>query len=147
MPVGVDTLFFKPDPNIIRKIDSVLLLGRISPVKMVLEFIEWVKSKDLQATIAGPILAEDKEYGELVLKSLTPKIKYIGPVDQERAKMLYQSHEIYANFTPAGSMDKTIVEAAACGCKLEVRNPDLKNFKVEDHSLKLLMDRLVLEIK
>src|SRR3989344_3147096 len=142
MPVGVDTEFFKPDPNILREKDSVLLLGRISPVKMVLEFIDWVKSKNFQATIAGPILAEDKEYGELVLKSLTPKIKYIGPVDQEGARRLYQSHETYANFTPAGSMDKTIVEAAACGCKLEVRNPDLKNFRVEDHSLKALMGKL-----
>lgn len=146
MPVGVDTEFFKPDSNIIREKDSVLLLGRISPVKRVLEFIDWVKSKDLKATIAGPILAEDKEYGKLVLKSLTPKIKYTGPVDQEGAKRLYQSYEIYANFTPAGSMDKTIVEAAACGAKLEVRNPDLKNFRVEDHSLRSLMEKMEKEV-
>jgi glycosyltransferase involved in cell wall biosynthesis len=142
MPVGIDTEFFKPDPNVIREKDSVLMLGRISPVKKVLEFIDWVKNKDLKATIAGPILADDKEYGKLVLKSLTPKIKYIGPVDQEWARRLYQSHEIYANFTLAGSMDKTVVEAAACGAKLEVRNPDLKNFKVEDHNLKRLIDEL-----
>ena len=142
MPVGIDTDFFEPDPSVVRKPNSVLLLGRISPVKKVLEFVNWAKSKDLEATIAGPILAEDKEYGELVLKSLTPKIKYIGPVTQEEARRLYQSHEIYANFTPAGSMDKTIIEAAACEVKLEVRNPDLINFRVEDHSLKRLMDEL-----
>lgn len=146
MPVGIDTDFFKPDPEVFKKPGSILFLGRIAPVKKVLEFINWVKSKDFQATIAGPILIEDKEYGELVLKSLTSKIKYIGPVDQEGAKRLYQSHEIYANFTPAGSMDKTIVEAAACGAKLEIRNQDLKNFKVEDHSLKKLMDKLKREL-
>ncbi|MFZ2484925.1 MAG: glycosyltransferase [Minisyncoccia bacterium] len=142
MPVGVDTEFFKPDPSVSREKNSVLFVGRISPVKKVLEFIDWVKSGDLNATIAGPILSEDKEYGELVLKSLSPKIKYIGPVTQEEARHLYRSHETYANFTPAGSMDKTIIEAVACGCKLEVRNPDLKDFKVEDHSLKILMSRL-----
>lgn len=146
MPIGVDTEFFKPDHKVICEKDSVLLLGRISPVKRVLEFIDWVKSRDLQATIAGSILAEDEEYGELVLKSLTPKIKYIGSVTQEEARRLYQSHEIYVNFTPAGSMDKTIIEAAACGMKLKVKNPDLRNFKVEDHSLQLLMEKIKKEI-
>lgn len=146
MPVGIDTDFFKPDPNVSREKNSVLFLGRISPVKKVLEFIDWAKSKNFQATIAGPILAEDKEYGELVLESLTPNIKYVGPVTEDEARKLYQSHEIYANFTPAGSMDKTVIEAAACGCKLEVRNPDLKNFKVGDHSLKKLMEKIKMEI-
>lgn len=146
MPVGIDTYFFKPDPSVPRIPRTVLFLGRVSPVKGVLEFVDWVKSRNFQATIAGPILAEDKKYGELVLKSLTSKIKYIGPVEQEWAKRLYQSHEIYANFTPAGSMDKTIIEAAACGMKLEIRNPDLKDFKVEDHSLNMLMDKLKKEL-
>lgn len=145
MPVGIDTDFFKPNSSVsvMRMPNSVLFLGRISPVKKVLEFIYWVKSTPYVATIAGPILEEDKKYGEEVKKHLTDKIKYIGPVDQNGALKLYQTHEIYANFTPAGSMDKTIIEAAACGMKLEVRNPDLKDFKVKDHSLKLLMDKLV----
>ena len=63
------------------------------------------------------------------------------------ALKLYQTYEIYANFTPAGSMDKTIIEAAACGAKLEVRNSDLKSFRAEDHSLKLLMEKLFEEMK
>ena len=146
MPIGVDTEFFKHDPNVVRGKNSALFLGRISPVKEVLEMIDWIKRNNFSATIAGPILPEDKEYGESVLKSLTPKMKYIGPVTQEGARKLYQSHEIYINFTPAGSMDKTIVEAAACGMKLEVQNPDLKGFKVEDHSLTLLMKKLKLAI-
>lgn len=146
MSVGIDTDFFKPDPNVTRIKNSVLFLGRISPVKKVLEFIDWVKSSDYTVTIAGPILAEDKEYGEKVKAELTEKMKYMGAVSQEEALKLYQSHEIYANFTPRGSMDKTIIEAAASGMKLEVRNPDLKNFKVEDHSLELLMGKLKNEI-
>lgn len=146
MPVGIDTEFFKSDPSVVRERNSVLLLGRVSPVKKVLEFVDWVKGRDFRVTIAGPILEEDKEYGELVLKSLTPKIKYIGPVTQEEARKLYQTHETYVNFTPAGSMDKTIIEAAACGMKLEVRNPDLKEFKVENHSLSNLFDKLKSEL-
>ncbi|MBI2065660.1 MAG: glycosyltransferase [Candidatus Zambryskibacteria bacterium] len=146
MPVGIDTDFFKSDPDVPREKNTVLFLGRISPVKQVLEFINWVKKHGYKATIAGPILAKDKEYGEQVKKSLTPEIKLMGPVTQEEARKLYQTHEIYANFTPAGSLDKTIIEAAACGAKLEVRNPDLKNFRVEDHSLQLLMEKIKMEI-
>ena len=143
MPIGVDTDFFKPDPSVTRIPNSVLLLGRVSPVKKVLEFIDWAESKGYQGTIAGPILAKDKDYGEIVQhRVLDSKIKYIGPVNQEEVRNLYQTHEIYANFTPAGSFDKTIIEATACGCKLEVRNPDLQNFKVEDHSLRSLMEKL-----
>ena len=146
MPVGIDTEFFKPDPSVQRIPNSVLFLGRISPVKKVLEFIDWVKKKGYEATITGPILPEDKEYGERVLQALTPQIKFLGPVTQEEAKRLYQTHEIYVNKTPAGSFDKTIFEAAACGMKLVVDNPAAQNINVEEHSLKKLMDRIKNEI-
>lgn len=147
MPVGIDTDFFKPDPTVAREFNSVLFLGRISPVKKVLEFINWVKSTGYKVTIAGPILPEDKAYGELVLKSLTSKIKYVGQVTSEQARTLYQTHEIYVNMTPSGSYDKTIFEAAACGARLIVHNPDLKDsFKVEDHSLHLLMKKIKREV-
>ncbi len=147
MPIGVDTEFFKPGENIERIQNSVLFLGRISPVKRVMEFLDWVKGKPYTATLAGPILEADKEYGEKVLRSLPSGAKYVGPVNQEEARELYQTHEIYANFTPAGSFDKTIVEAAACGMKLEIRNPDLQSVNVEEHSLSNLMDKLTKEIK
>jgi len=68
-------------------------------------------------------------------------------VNQEEALQLYQSHETYVNMTPAGSMDKTIFEAVACGMKLKVDNPDAQNIAIENHSLHILMDKLKLEIK
>ncbi len=144
MPVGIDTDFFKPDPNVERIPGSVLFLGRISPVKKVLEFIDWLESTDYSATIAGPIPDRDKEYGEAVQHRVlhNEKIKYMGPVNQEEALKLYQSHEIYVNKTPAGSFDKTIFEALACGMKLRVDNPDAQNIRIEEHSLKKLMERL-----
>ncbi len=145
MPVGVDTDFFKPDPEVTRKPNSVLFLGRISPVKKVLEFIGWIKTTSYPATIAGPIL--DKEYGERVLKELDDNIKYVGPVDQLGALKLYQSHEFYANKTPAGSFDKTILEALSSGCKLMVDNPAAQNLAVADHSLNRLTQRLVEELQ
>ena len=147
MPVGIDLNFFKPDPNVTRVHNSTLFLGRISPVKKVLEFVDWVKNTDYSATIAGPILAKDQEYGEKVKKSLTEKIKYVGPVTQDGALKLYQTHEIYVNKTPAGSFDKTILEAAACGMKLMVDNPVTDNLNIAEHGLVKLVDKLTQELR
>ncbi|HEY4528219.1 MAG TPA: hypothetical protein VJJ48_00125 [Candidatus Paceibacterota bacterium] len=148
MPVGIDTNFFKPDPHVRRIPDSVLFLGRISPIKKVLEFIDWVKTTPYSATIAGPILPKDKEYGEIVKhRVLDSKVRYIGPVTQSEALRLYQTHEIYVNKTEAGSFDKTIFEALACGCKLIVDNLDAQNINIEEHSLARLMERLKEEIR
>jgi hypothetical protein len=54
-------------------------------------------------------------------------------------------------------MDKTILEAAACGTKIVVENKalkhlenmsreDLRAYVVDNHSLKLLMEKLVKEL-
>ncbi|MBI2637642.1 MAG: glycosyltransferase [Candidatus Sungbacteria bacterium] len=148
MPVGIDTDFFKPDLDIARVPNSILFLGRISPVKKVLEFVEWFNTLDNKfvATVAGSALSKDKNYEELVQSRASDRIKFIGAVDQEQALKLYQSHEIYVNKTPAGSYDKTIFEAAACGMKLKVDNPDAQNIKVENHSLDKLMEKLKKEL-
>lgn len=151
MPVGIDTEFFKSDPNAQRIPSSVLFLGRISPVKRVAEFIRWLKDTDYTATIAGPI--GDEEYAKGILKALPPEARYVGPVSQEEARNLYQTHEFYVNMTPAGSYDKTIFEAAACGAKVIVENFDLKHLErmspeelrryvIENHSLELLVSKL-----
>ncbi len=149
MPVGIDTDFFKPDPSVARIPNSVLFLGRISPVKKVLEFITWLEGTDYTATIAGPILPEDKAYGEVVQHRVlhNARIKMVGSVTQKGAQKLYQTHEIYVNKTPAGSFDKTIFEAAACGMKLVVSNPATKGMIIENHSLKILMEKLKSEIR
>ena len=159
MPAGIDTDFYRPDPLGVRIPNSFLFLGRIAPVKKVLEFVEWFNKLDekFQATVAGSALPKDKDYEELVQSRVSDRIKFIGAVSQEEARSLYQSHETYVNFTPAGSYDKTILEAAACGTKVIVENPDLKNlenkngeelrkFVMENHSLIKLFNRLQFEL-
>ncbi len=156
MPVGIDTNFFKPDPGVARKPNSILFLGRIGPVKRVLEFVDWLndlkkQGRGFTATIAGSALAKDAQYEREVKKkvseySLESQVEFVGAVNQEGALRLYQSHELYVNLTPAGSFDKTIVEAAACGMKLEVENPEARNLKPEEHSLDKLAEKLAKEI-
>lgn len=57
--------------------------------------------------------------------ALGKKVKLVGAVNQIEALRLYQTHKIYVNLTPAGSMDKTIFEAMACGTTPLVYNQDL----------------------
>lgn len=149
MPAGIDTDFFRPDSRARRKPNSVLFLGRIAPVKRVLEFVEWFNTLDdkFTATIAGEAFPKDKKYEKLVKNKASERIKFVGPVTQGEAKTLYQTHETYVNFTPAGSLDKTIIEAAACGMKLKVENPDLQNVNPAEHSLKKLMEKLNIELQ
>ena len=163
MPVGIDTDFFKPDLSVSKESNSILFLGRISPVKKVLEFIDWLHDLDKQgrqfiATVAGDSLPRDAQYKREVREKvskygLASKVKFTGPVIENEALKLYQSHETYVNMTPRGSMDKTILEAAACEMILLVDNQDIKDilknkkgrelrdFVVENHSLKVLMDK------
>lgn len=167
MPAGIDTDFFKPDHAAQRRENSILFLGRISPVKKVLEFIDWLyhekkKGKFFQVTIAGSVLLKDVAYEKKVREKvaecgLVDEVSFLGTVTQEEALKLYQSHEVYINFTPSGSFDKTILEAAACETSVIVKNDNLKmlerkkgkalrDFVVEHHSLKFLCDKLQNEI-
>ncbi|OHA91890.1 MAG: hypothetical protein A3J09_00050 [Candidatus Zambryskibacteria bacterium RIFCSPLOWO2_02_FULL_51_21] len=152
MPAGIDTDFFRPDPRADRVSGSILCLGRLAPVKKVLEFVDWLKDRDFKtATIAGGALPQDVQYEKDVRDrvaeyGLGNKVKFVGPVTQSEAKTLYQTHETYVNFTPAGSFDKTIIEAAACGAKLVVENPDLQDVNPAEHSMKKLMERLAKEL-
>ena len=149
MPVGVDTDFFKPNPSVDRISNSILFLGRIAPVKKVIEFVEWFNTLDQKfiATVAGSALLQDSEYEKKVKEITSPRIKFVGSVNHEQALELYQTHEIYVNKTPVGSFDKTIVEAVACGMKILVDNEAVKDLKPEDHSLKKLIGKLTEEIK
>lgn len=163
MPVGVDTEFFRPDPFVTRKTGSILFLGRIAPVKKVLEFIDWLdekykKGEDFSVTIAGESLPKDRGYEKqvrekVVQSGFSDKVSFVGAVNQEGARRLYQTHETYVNLTPAGSMDKTILESASCETSVVVANEDLKilefkkgnelrNYVLENHSLVNLVSKI-----
>ncbi len=167
MPVGIDTDFFKPDSSVKKIPNSTLFLGRISPVKRVLEFVDRLgdlerEGKAFSATIAGEALRVDQPYMQKVIErvaayEIKDKVKFIGSVNKVEALRLYQSHETYVNLTPGGSFDKTIFEAASCGASILVDNEDLKNLEsksgedlrkyiVKNHSLHKLASHLLEEL-
>lgn len=96
----------------------VLIFGRVSPVKRVAWIAHAMRSyldeKKITLRIVGTATTTDaaKELRETISN---PSIWEVRDVTYEEAPALYREADIYINATP-GSMDKTIIEAAASGC-------------------------------
>ncbi|HCX27732.1 MAG TPA: hypothetical protein DHI91_01160 [Candidatus Portnoybacteria bacterium] len=135
MPVGIDTLFFKKREDIIEKPNSLLFLGRISPMKKPGLFIEALnllnkERVDFTASVVGDPLLKDADYYQelkgLVKKyDLENKVVFEKGVNNKKTIEYYNRYGIYVNATPSGSMDKTIFEAMSCGSIVIVSNKSL----------------------
>jgi glycosyltransferase involved in cell wall biosynthesis len=135
MPVGVDLNTFKIDQHAIRGKNSVCMIGRVSPIKGVDLAINAIGNLiqmgvEISLTIIGPVAEKDSDYFGLLKQyiidhNLASFIKFKGPVSPNALKEIYNQFEICLNLTESGSFDKTIVEAAACGCIPLVSNASL----------------------
>jgi len=124
MPVGIDTNVFKPI-GLSRKVGSILSLGRIAPSKRVDVLIEAVdilkqKSIDVEAHIFGDALPKDADYRASLLKRIgelgLTNIQFHAGVPNDETPKIYSAHDVFVNCSGSGMYDKTIFEAAACGC-------------------------------
>lgn len=139
MPVGIDTSIFNTESRI-KNYESctnkILFLSRISPIKkpdLLIEALKILKEKNINFTcdFYGNALPKDQNYfNEIKTKvkdlNLENQIKFFEAVPNHETPKIYQNYEIFINLTPTGSFDKTILEAAACGCIPVVLNKSLK---------------------
>ncbi|HLP43879.1 MAG TPA: glycosyltransferase family 4 protein [Candidatus Nanoarchaeia archaeon] len=135
MPVGIDSEFFKKMPEVSKIQNSVLSIGRISPVKHIDVFVSALellrmKNQNFVAYVYGNPTPVDHTYfsnikelaadlvktGHIVFKNEVPNIK---------TPEVYNAHEIYVNLTDSGSFDKTIVEAMLCESLVLISNESL----------------------
>jgi glycosyltransferase involved in cell wall biosynthesis len=126
MPVGVDTDTFKPVPETKRVPHSILSLGRIAPSKNIHVLISALRTLneqqiDFTCDIYGDALPKDTPYLEGLKKSvaearLSERVHFLGPVKHTDTPAVYSAHQIFVNTSRSGMYDKTILEAAACGC-------------------------------
>ena len=133
MPVGVDTSLFRPLAGVERKHNRILCLGRISPIKKLEYLVAAAKMLDsegidLELLIVGdPVSGRDWEYKAILEKTAghlvkRGKVVFKPSVPNYEAPALYNSSNIFVNLTPTGSLDKTIIEAMACGSCVLVSN-------------------------
>ena len=125
---GIDTDMFKPaaggrEQGAKLKILSV---GRIAPIKNYETLLKAAailngKGVDFFLTIIGePVFPKDFEYEKRLQKQISEtglesRIAFLGKVPHKNLPAFYQSHRVFVNLGKTGSLDKTILEAMACG--------------------------------
>ena len=138
MPVGVDTELYKPVGGVQRGLRSVLFLGRLASSKRPELFLEalgmlHVRSAPFVATLCGP---GDTTYVESLQRraeelGISGKVRFLPGVRRTEAPPIFSAHDVFVNLSPSGMLDKTIFEAAACGCTVLASSEDWKELAGE----------------
>lgn len=122
MPVGIDTGLFKLVPGAARDPRSVLFLARMAPSKRPTILIDALaalreEGVDFSAAFYGSPLPQDAAYFERLKESAESlPIEFHPAVPNYKTPEIYNRYGIFVNCSPSGMLDKTIFEAAACGC-------------------------------
>ena len=135
MPVGIDVKTMRRDPKIEKKENSILYLGRISPIKnidVLIKAAAAIKERGVSfhLTIVGnstPGKPSEMEYHRQIRRlaeelDLADKVTFEPAVPHTKAAATYNSHEVFVNLTGSGSFDKTTLEAMACETPVMVSN-------------------------
>lgn len=146
---GIDTELFKPGllkSNLkegVSRFDlggiKILSVGRIAPVKNYETLVEALKilkdrGVDFKITMIGEAPLEgDKKYEEglkFKIKSLKleDNFNFVGKVNHRDLPAYYQSCDVFVHLSRTGSLDKTILEAMACGMKVLSSNDSSRAF-------------------
>ena len=140
---GIDTKLFQPilevKPQLLRFNLKILSVGRIAPVKnyeVLVDATKVLKDKgfNFSVTMIGEApLERDKNYEKnlkLKVKSLKleDNFSFVGKVDHKNLPAYYQSHDIFVHLSKTGSLDKTILEAMACGMNVLSSNDAAHRF-------------------
>jgi glycosyltransferase involved in cell wall biosynthesis len=139
MPVGCDTKRFTLAGE--REARSVVSLGRIAPSKRIEVFVEALRELhrdgiQVHAHVYGDALPEDAEYMASLRTDATAE--FHGGVPHCDVPKVLQRASIFVNLSKSGMLDKTIFEAAACGCLVLARSEDYHAFT--DDQLRLTDD-------
>lgn len=120
-----------------RQVWKILSLGRISPVKHIEVIVGALKKLDIKginfvANIYGDPTDQDHAYHKKIQEIARPlekkgKIVFHKSIPNYKAPVIYNAHEFFLNATPRGSLDKTILEAAASGVLPLVCNDSFNN--------------------
>lgn len=140
MPVGVDAELFTPSPATLgastsdRVPRSILFFCRFAPAKkpdVLLEALGILSQEGIQfeASFYGTALSRDAEYRDRVIArtralGLAEKVTFHLGVPHNEAPAIFSKHEIFVNLASSGTYDKTMFEAAACGCVVVAASRD-----------------------
>jgi glycosyltransferase involved in cell wall biosynthesis len=134
MPVGIDLDRFASQVEVPRPPRSILFLARIAPSKrpeMLIDALGSVLASGISFTadIVGSPLPDDESYAEsLAVRAealgLHDRVRFLPGVPNATTPAIYRAHDIFVNCSPSGMFDKTLFEAAACGCRVIASSDD-----------------------
>jgi glycosyltransferase involved in cell wall biosynthesis len=129
MPVGIDTVRFAPIPGVVREKGSVLFLGRLSPVKRPELFMRTAALlTGMPVHVYGDVPPESGIQLSDMRRLAGNAVLFHGAVRNTETPRIYSEHDMYINLTPEGSMDKTVLEAAACGTLVLATNRSFETY-------------------
>jgi glycosyltransferase involved in cell wall biosynthesis len=161
---GVDVeLFHLPVRPTENRRDDLLYVGRISQRKRVVLLIEMMAAlrqieptSPIRLRVIGPVLTVadldyDRQVRSLIWQfGLADRIDMVGFVPQTHIPDFYRTAFAHLNVSQTGSMDKTVLEALACGCPVMTSNPafsellqDHQEFRLDDTAPENLAQRVL----
>lgn len=143
---GIDVDFWKPDITVVRE-HHLLSVGRLSPSKRHDVAIRLAHERGVSLRIAGE--GEEREHLEMLVQQLGAAVWFLGALGAEALRDEYRRAGALLHTSETGSLDKVVLEAAACGCPVETTDPALKalplsrQYITEHHSLSKLIPRII----
>jgi glycosyltransferase involved in cell wall biosynthesis len=132
---GVDTDLFRPPEQSIEPRYDLITISRVSRRKridLLLSVMDCLckspGAPGLRLRVVGPLLTPDDLAYDAELRTrvwkmgLQDRVEFVGFVPQEYVPVFYRSAFLHINVSRTGSMDKTVVEALACGCPVLTSN-------------------------
>ena len=143
---GIDTNFFKPDPSVVRG-NHALSVGRLMKTKRHDLAIRTAKDAGLSLRIVGD--GPERDRLEAYAQELSAEVKFLGALTQEQLVCEYRMACKLIHTSETGSLDKVVLEAAACGCPVDSTDPAISRLPLspsyirERHSLQSLIPRII----
>lgn len=133
MPVGAEVERFAL-ARTPRHPRSILYFARFAPSKkphVLLEALGMLRAQGVvcTASFVGSALPKDEEYRDATMRrahelDLLDSVTFREGVAHADAPPVFASHELFVNLSGSGMYDKTLFEAAACGCLILAESSD-----------------------
>jgi glycosyltransferase involved in cell wall biosynthesis len=132
---GIDADLFQPPAARPDSSGEIVTVGRVSRRKridLLLAVMDALRHIDsappLTIRVIGPLLTDDDRLYRQALDAevdrlgLGQRVSFAGHILQERLPIVYQTARLHLSVSNTGSLDKTLLEALACGCPVLTSN-------------------------
>lgn len=142
---GIDAGFWTPDETVFRG-PILLSVGRLMRAKRHDLAIRAAKEEGVPLRVAGE--GPERERLAALARELGANVAFLGAQSEESLRDEYRRAARLVHRSETGSLDKVVLEAAACGCPVDSTDPAIRalplspSYVREHHSLQSLVPRI-----